>query len=92
MQGYYLLRFPFPPWGYRLFQFSFIRNGQLLATFLAAAGQHFAAIGRFHTLAETMYGFTTAAMWLKSTFHNLTRLSKFENRFRFLKRATMPVG
>ena len=78
MQGYNLLRFPSPTGTGSLFQLSFIGNGQLLATFLAAAGQHLAAIGSFHTLAETMYGFAAAAMWLKSTFHFLTRLSNLK--------------
>ncbi len=40
-----------------------------MAAFGAAAGQHFAAIGRLHALAETVYRFAAFAMRLERTFH-----------------------
>lgn len=54
-----------------LLQFLLIRNGQLLATFTAAAGQDLTAIGCFHALPETVNGFTALAMRLERTFHFL---------------------
>lgn len=52
-----------------LLQFPLIRNSQLLTALCTAACQYFAAIGCLHALAETMNGFTAAAMRLKCTFH-----------------------
>ncbi len=52
-----------------LFQFAFVGNSQLFTAFGAAAGQNFTAVSGLHAFAETVNGFTAAAMRLKCTFH-----------------------
>lgn len=55
-----------------------IRNGQFLTALLATASQNLAAIGSFHTLAETMDSLTTFTMRLECTFHVLI-FSRLQN-------------
>jgi len=68
-------------WRKRLFKSSFVRNGQFMTAFRTAAGQYFAAIGSLHAFTKTMYGFTTAFMGLKCTFH----VNFFNNLFAMLR-------
>lgn len=63
-----------------------------MASFSAAAGQHFAAVGRLHPLAESMHSFTATPVWLICTFHDC--LLKFYNNNLFRKytqQATIPA-
>jgi hypothetical protein len=41
----------------------------LFAASATTAVDDFSAVGGFHSLAETMLGFTAAFAWLVSTFH-----------------------
>jgi len=58
-----------------LLQLAFVAYGKLVAAFGTAAGQHFAAVGRLHALAETMYAFAATVVRLKSTFHSFNSFS-----------------
>lgn len=53
-----------------LFQFPFVGNSELFTALSSSAGQYLTAIGSFHALTETMYGFTTLTVRLECTFHN----------------------
>ena len=67
-------------WKYRippeLLLFEFVGDRKLVTSLAAAAGQHLAAIGRLHTLAETMNGLPATTMGLKCTFHFVKALSR----------------
>ena len=54
---------------YSLFQFAFVGNGKFLTTLSAARCEHCTSIGRLHTFAKTVYGFTATPVWLECTFH-----------------------
>jgi hypothetical protein len=54
-----------------LFQATLVRYRKLMPAFLAAGSQNFAAIGRFHALAEAVYGFPATTGGLVGPFHNL---------------------
>lgn len=61
-----------------LLQFTLVGNGEFLTAFSAARSQYFAAIGRLHALAETVYCFTTTPVRLECTFHCFVFYPVFE--------------
>jgi hypothetical protein len=52
-----------------LFQFRLVGNRQLVTSLCTTAGQHLAAIGSLHPLAETVDRLAAASVWLKCTLH-----------------------
>jgi len=52
-----------------LFQLSFVRYTQFLASFFTTWRQHSPSISCLHTFTKSMYGLATTAMRLKCTFH-----------------------
>jgi hypothetical protein len=57
-----------------LLELALVRNRKFPTTLSTAGSQHCTAIGRFHTFAKTVNGFTAAPVWLKCTFHNISFL------------------
>ena len=54
----------------------FVGDRKLVTSFAATTGQHLAAVGRLHALAETVYGLPATAMGLKCTFHFVSALTR----------------
>lgn len=65
---------------------------EFMAAFCPAACQYFTAIGGLHTLAKTMYGFTTAFMRLVGSFFTRHNVNFFllQNVVAFLKTGHHP--
>ena len=61
-----------------LFQAFLVRDGELVATLGAAAGQDLAAVGGLHALAETVNRLAAALMRLECTFHDAFCFPCFE--------------
>jgi hypothetical protein len=63
----------------------FVRNGQFLATILSAVGQHPAAVGRSHTLTETVFILSFSLRRLICTLHGSVLLKRAAKMYMFLE-------
>src|SRR5262245_36832198 len=69
-----------------LFEGFLVRNGQFLAAFFSAVGKHPAAVGRGHTLTETVFVLSFSVRRLECTFHD-TFLKRAAKMLMFLEKS-----